>query len=222
MKSIAPASMTLNSNRRTVGVFNVSDPLLSIEIPSPILHDSSSSMSLARSPFGFSILSTSAGHIWQRCVKRPAPSSYELHRSPVPCSSCMSRRVLLSAKNSEISQLLHEVRDLKSIIQVKTDEEEDRRNIIPHGLVTAIQHLKSLPDVFSCLDSWYKYDDQKFLEHMESFGAGELVRTLQDIIIRATKLLHPHDPTPSISFLAPKLALMCSIIFDTTMCFFIV
>ena len=168
------------------------------------------------SPFGFSIISTSAGHILQR-QKRRAPNSFELQRSPPPCSSCLSRQVLLSAKNSEISSLLLEIRRLNHLNNDLLAKEEDRPNIIPRGLAIAAQRLKTLPDVFSCLDTWCKYDDQKFLEHMDAFGAGELVHALQDIILRTFKLLHPLDPSPSQQFLAPKVSRMCSILFDAIM-----
>lgn len=89
---------------------------------------------------------------------------------------------LVSANNKELTTLRLENNTLKEKIAEIELTNANRTTTIANGICSLVQYIKTLPDVFSCVQEWVSYSDVKFLEHVEEFGAGELVNLIRDIL----------------------------------------
>jgi hypothetical protein len=89
---------------------------------------------------------------------------------------------LVSANNQELTTLRLENNTLKEKIAEIELTNANRATTIAKGIFSLVQYIKTLPDVFSCVQEWVSYSDVKFLEHVEEFGAGELVNLIRDIL----------------------------------------
>ena len=144
--------------------------------------------------------------------------------SPVlsPLESALRSKIaelvnLVSAGNKELTTMRCENNALKEKISANEFNNANRTTTIAKGLFSLIQHIKTFPDVFSCVQEWVSYSDVKFLEHVKEFGGGELVDLLNDIIDKTHQLVRPGKPTPSIIISAPNVARIISIILHSVM-----
>ena len=55
---------------------------------------------------------------------------------------------------------------LKEKISANEFNNANRTTTIAKGLYSLIQHVKTFPDVFSCVQEWVSYSDVKFLEQL--------------------------------------------------------
>ena len=95
---------------------------------------------------------------------------------------------------------------LEKIIEELRHERSMQTSRIAQGIFSVIQRIKQFPDAFSCVQDWVSYDDVVFVDQMKSFGAGELMDLLHEILEQTHKLIRPTMPLPCPFLFAPTIA----------------
>lgn len=124
---------------------------------------------------------------------------------------------LVQENNSEITNLKEENSILREKVQQLIITNETQTSRLATAILLVVEHIKTFPDAFSCVQEWISYNDVTFLEHFEDLGAGELIFLLRDIIEKTHHLVRPTFAKPTLAKIAPTISRICSLILDAVM-----